>query len=895
MRKMSFSNREVFDRIAVVSAVFAILLSQLIPTTFDQAKASLGVSYDFNTAGSLTEFFNSTGSGAQESSSGGINDSGAINAQGSANAVYSSKSSYSLGPVGSTYTFAAWLQSVGNSGYSGVGFTSNSPANTSGVSVFRPSDAIGISVHGGGYVFHNGATDVFGNWDFDTTGITTVKKSTINDLLNTGSPTKWYKIVFVISRNSESTFNTRVEVWPSDASGTLLRPEEADAIFEWQNIVNSTLQNAPAIYSYINFSGDRVRYFDDYSVNLSGGATVVEDGAPVVLTTSAELEESSVKVEGNAVAQGTAPIVEKGFVYDENPNPTVSDEKVVVGSGTGQFEGVTPELQSGTYYFRAFADNGVKISYGAELSKVVVNDSETPPAIPDAPGITSVIPGPGQLVVTFTPPASDGGSPITGYQYSVDNGVTWITPVPGITVSPLTITGLDSTTTFQVQLRAVNEAGEGSASSAVPGKPLASTPSAPLITSLEPAPSELTIFFNAPESQGISPISNYKYSLDNGLSFTAFSPAQTTSPLTISGLSGGVTYSVQILAVNGAGDGEPSLSSAGIPLAIPTSPAPDPVVPLITAPVLTPTLPTPTPTPTPTGPGGSILMPVLPATPGVVFGPSNPIPLSLVEILSAPLAYVIALLTGLPDLPRMAPSESIAYENGAPVRIELVKTDSENGYVLRGDGWEVALEATDSSGEALKLDDSGNIILNDDRFVQFSGTGFAPGSIVKVWLFSDPTELSDVIANADGTFTGKSQIPEGIPTGEHTIQLNGLTQDGQLRSVSLGVLIQPDPEVAAATPPTAGADITGLMAILWTLAAGILAGFFFFILWRRRKKKEDEEEYSPISLGDNGEPIFASKGFEASPAQQFPDDSRRKTGSATPPNRKLFNFKPRNA
>jgi cbb3-type cytochrome oxidase subunit 3 len=193
------------------------------------------------------------------------------------------------------------------------------------------------------------------------------------------------------------------------------------------------------------------------------------------------------------------------------------------------------------------------------------------------------------------------------------------------------------------------------------------------------------------------------------------------------------------------------------------------------------------------------------------------------------------------------------------------------------------------------LDDSGNIILNDDRFVQFSGTGFAPGSIVKVWLFSDPTELSDVIAAADGTFTGKSQIPEGIPTGEHTIQLNGLTQDGQLRSVSLGVLIQPDPVVAAATPPPAGADIAGLMAILWTLAAGILAGFFFFILWRRRKKKEEEEEYSPISLGDNGEPIFASKGFEASPTQQFPDDSRRKTGSAAPPNRKRFNFKPRNA
>jgi hypothetical protein len=183
------------------------------------------------------------------------------------------------------------------------------------------------------------------------------------------------------------------------------------------------------------------------------------------------------------------------------------------------------------------------------------------------------------------------------------------------------------------------------------------------------------------------------------------------------------------------------------------------------------------------------------------------------------------------------------------------------------------------------MDDSGNIILNKDRFVQFSGSGFAPGSIVKVWLFSDPAEISEVIADASGNFLGEAQLPEGIPVGNHTVQLNGLTEDGQLRSVSLGVVVEPVAVVPAPVP----FDLSGLMTMLWILAAGVL--IWFFILWRRRKKKEEEE--IPNNSGLEDLPIFASEGFE--PTQQFPNDSRRKIGPAAPPNRKRFGFNPKGA
>jgi hypothetical protein len=70
-------------------------------------------------------------------------------------------------------------------------------------------------------------------------------------------------------------------------------------------------------------------------------------------------------------------------------------------------------------------------------------------------------------MIQFTAPANDGASSITNYEYSLDNGLSWVTPSPALTQSPLIITGLTNCTSYQVKLRAVNSEGTGIASSAV--------------------------------------------------------------------------------------------------------------------------------------------------------------------------------------------------------------------------------------------------------------------------------------------------------------------------------------------------------------------------------------------------------------------------------------------
>jgi hypothetical protein len=95
--------------------------------------------------------------------------------------------------------------------------------------------------------------------------------------------------------------------------------------------------------------------------------------------------------------------------------------------------------------------------------------------VPGAPSISSVNAGDAQLTVTFTPPASNGGATITNYEYSTNDGSSWVTPSPANTSSPFIISGLTNGTTYDIKIRAVNSVGSGSASSAVQGTPTAPT------------------------------------------------------------------------------------------------------------------------------------------------------------------------------------------------------------------------------------------------------------------------------------------------------------------------------------------------------------------------------------------------------------------------------------
>ena len=85
---------------------------------------------------------------------------------------------------------------------------------------------------------------------------------------------------------------------------------------------------------------------------------------------------------------------------------------------------------------------------------------------------------------------------------------------------------------------------------------------APTIRTVTASKGKLTVAFTAPSSNGGATITNYEYSTNNGVTFKAFSPADTSTPLVITKLSNSnkslvknATYQIRIRAVNTAGSG----------------------------------------------------------------------------------------------------------------------------------------------------------------------------------------------------------------------------------------------------------------------------------------------------------------------------------------------------
>ena len=91
------------------------------------------------------------------------------------------------------------------------------------------------------------------------------------------------------------------------------------------------------------------------------------------------------------------------------------------------------------------------------------------------------------------------------------------------------------------------------------------TPTAPVITAVSSGSQSLIIYFIAPEGNGASAITNYQYSVNNGSTFTTLSPASTSSPISIAGLTNGTLYVVRIRAVNSIGPGTQSNAVTAVP------------------------------------------------------------------------------------------------------------------------------------------------------------------------------------------------------------------------------------------------------------------------------------------------------------------------------------------
>lgn len=249
------------------------------------------------------------------------------------------------------------------------------------------------------------------------------------------------------------------------------------------------------------------------------------------------------------------------------------------------------------------------------------------------------------------------------------------------------------------------------------------------------------------------------------------------------------------------------------------APTATPALPLVNIPVPT-TSPATVPPVTTTAPPRSTTTTTVPAPPA---GPRTPPP--GVEPVR------VADPAGEAALPELIPGESQVLDNGVPVDVDIT-VENTTDLVMGGQDWQLRLKGDcnvrlctiteQNAREVLELEVDGAANVN--------GFGFKPGTLVHIWLFSDPIYLGSLLVAEDGTFTGSVDLLD-VEFGEHTLQVNGISYDDKDRTANLGVVIRPN---TTAEPtdrlPSTGTDTNS--QVIWAL---LLTALGTALVVRRRR------------------------------------------------------------
>lgn len=187
------------------------------------------------------------------------------------------------------------------------------------------------------------------------------------------------------------------------------------------------------------------------------------------------------------------------------------------------------------------------------------------------------------------------------------------------------------------------------------------------------------------------------------------------------------------------------------------------------------------------------------------------------------------------SVPALIPGGALGTSAGLPQVIEVRAIEEQKLAVIDGGDWSMAVDVASSTGVVQSIGSGAQLTLVRDESAMVSGSGFMAGTRADVWLFSEPTLLGTVTVDENGDFVGEVTI-DGvvIPAGEHTLQLQGVGQDGYVKATSLGVA------VADVTPSAPGVSESS-NALRLVLAIGGVATLMvvvFFLAASRLMRKQ---------------------------------------------------------
>ena len=204
------------------------------------------------------------------------------------------------------------------------------------------------------------------------------------------------------------------------------------------------------------------------------------------------------------------------------------------------------------------------VALPAAVALIVASPMATPAGaatVPGAPTIGTATGGVASVSVSFTAPASNGGSAITGYRAacsSFDGGAA--RSVAGSS-SPIVVSPLTNGKSYTCKVTASNAVGTGAASGSSNVATVATVPGAPTSAAAASRNVSLLVTFAKPNFDGGTPITHYTASCASSNGGASGSATGAASPIIVNGLTNGRTYTCAVTATNAVGTGGSSGAS----------------------------------------------------------------------------------------------------------------------------------------------------------------------------------------------------------------------------------------------------------------------------------------------------------------------------------------------
>ncbi len=566
----------------------------------------------------------------------------------------------------------------------------------------------------------------------------------------------------------------------------------------------------------------------DSSSNFSGtilanGAVTLEQG---VSLNGRVLSKASVKMNTNTISWSTTPGAPTGVnATAGNTQATVSWTApsstggsaitgytvtsspggltaTTTGATTATVTGLTNDTTP--YTFTVTAANAVGTSAASAASTAVTPTSAA--TVPGAPTSVNATAGSGQATVSWTAPASNGGSAITGYTVTSTPGSLTATTTGATTA---TVTGLTNDIAYTFTVTAANAIGTSAASAAsaaVTPSTVRTVPGAPTSVNATAGSGQASVSWTAPASDGGSAITGYTVTSSGGQ--TATTTGATTA--TVTGLTNRTAYTFTVTAANAIGTSLASSASGAVTpttaSTVPGSPTGVRATPGNTKATVSWTAPA-------SDGGSAITGYTVTSSPDSLTATTTGATTATVTGLTNRTAYTftVTATNAIGTSGASGASGAVIFRpslppvGGATVMIGGVPTTStvtanrqEGTIKISGGNLQIIVAPKSSRGADLPLDSDGTAILNTDGGrVASSGRGFVQGSHVDFYLLNSSTAtlLGDLEVSSDNTYSGSVPVPRGLASGTYTLQVNGLTINTRQRAVdthnySISVLVK---------------------------------------------------------------------------------------------------------